>query len=81
MEIYQNTLGLLANNNQQDESNSKKTELLCHCIQSIARFLQHRRRDNLQILLARTGIVDFLLMLLFDAKVFLNIIIHHFIKF
>ena len=78
MEVYQNTLGLLASRegaevceDQVDHSqpSANKTELLCLAVETMARFLHHRRRESLQMLLARTGVVDSLIMLLFDAKV------------
>ena len=77
MEIYQNTLGLLASGQDvpdcsefEQEKTSNRSEIICLAVETIARFLIHRRRESLQVLLARTGIVDFLIMLLFDAKVF-----------
>ena len=76
MEIYQNTLGLLVMKDAvvpsqalADSSIVNRTELICQAVRTIAEFLRHRRRESLQTWLARTGGVDVLIMLLFDAKV------------
>ena len=72
MEIYQNTLSLLAGRDISDSPSQKqenRTEIICQGIGTISTFLQHRRGDFLQVLFARSGVVDFLIMFLFDAKV------------
>ncbi|KAI9560727.1 putative neurobeachin-like protein 1-like isoform X3 [Daphnia sinensis] len=70
MEIYQNTVALLASQEPEllIQISTNRTPILCLAVKSIAQFLRHRRRESLQILLVRTGVVDFLIMLLFDAK-------------
>ncbi|XP_046650912.1 neurobeachin-like protein 1 isoform X2 [Daphnia pulicaria] len=70
MEIYQNTVGLLANQEAEllIQISTNRTPILCLAVQSIVQFVRHRRRESLQILLVRTRVVDFLIMLLFDAK-------------
>lgn len=76
MEIYQNTLGLLAGRSIEETSdclvNINRVELLCLAVQTISRFLHHRRKESLQLLLARAGIMDFMSVLLSDAKVVAN---------
>lgn len=75
IEIYQNTLGLLAGQDVPDypelehQKENNRSEIICLAVKTIATFLIHQRRESLQILFIRTGIVDFLIMLLFDAKV------------
>lgn len=75
VEIYQNTLQLLAGQDVPDypefghEKSNNRSEIICLAVETIATFLIHQRRESLQVLFARTGIVDFLVMLLFDAKV------------
>jgi len=75
VEIYQNTLQLLAGQDVPDypelghQMSNNRTEIICLAVETIATFLIHQRRESLQVLFARTGIVDFLVMLLFDAKV------------
>ena len=41
-------------------------------VETISKFLHHPKRESLQILFARTGVIDFLIMFIFDAKVKLN---------
>lgn len=63
MDIHQNTLGLLV------VRLGACADAAVRAVRCVARFLCHRRRQSLQTLLVRTGVVDWLIMLLFDAKV------------
>ena len=70
MEVYQNTLSFLASQDTSDsQSRIKRTEIIRQGIETISKFLHHARRENLQILFARSGVIDFLIMFIFDAKV------------
>ena len=73
MEVYQNTLSFLASQDISDsQSRINRTEIIRQGIKTISKFLHHPRRESLQILFARTGVIDFLIMFLFDAKVTLD---------
>lgn len=72
IEIYLNTLSVLANHEplvQLQNTTSNRTEILCLAVQNVVQFLHHPARESLQVLLARTGLIDSLIMLLFDSKV------------